>query len=88
MLCRQPDHRTHLLPPTLKCGAACCPSPAPLPPSWPQGNPCCEEPQYRLAVLAALPQLTLLDLHEVNMGGGVAESGGSVGWGVQVGGGG
>jgi hypothetical protein len=30
-----------------------------------QGNPCCEEPQYRLTVLAALPGLTVLDHHEV-----------------------
>lgn len=32
-----------------------------------QGNQCCEEPQYRLAVLAALPGLTVLDLHQVRL---------------------
>lgn len=30
-----------------------------------QGNPCCEEPQYRLLMLSALPGLQLLDHHEV-----------------------
>lgn len=30
-----------------------------------QGNPCCEEPQFRLLVLSALPGLQLLDHHEV-----------------------
>lgn len=56
------------------CSAFCSPRNQPfgglfpclssLPPFL-QGNQCCEEPQYRLAVLAALPGLTVLDLHEV-----------------------
>lgn len=48
-----PYSLTHLLTPS-------------LPPSL-QGNQCCEEPQYRLAVLAALPGLTVLDLHQVRL---------------------
>lgn len=43
----------------------CHPSPS-LHNTPPQGNPCCcEEPSYRATVLAALPQLEVLDLHTV-----------------------
>lgn len=30
-----------------------------------QGNPCCEEPDYRLMVIHAVPSLRVLDLHQV-----------------------
>ena len=35
------------------------------PTAHPQGNPCCEEPDYRLALIYRVPSVQVLDLHKV-----------------------
>ena len=32
-----------------------------------QGNPCCEEPDYRLLAIHAMPSLQVLDHHQVSL---------------------